>query len=556
VNNSIHPTQTILASLHTSYVDHNDIHPDHSAPSMECTKCVSEQTQSTNAAIHAAPIDAVPLPSSSSLSESLSVHPSMRNDRTSSISPSVSEMLLSGRERSPSIVDGQVRDRSGSINSSNGTFSPPQSTGIDTPASSELRHSSARKRTYSFSATPHELIAGTSVQPTDTIGSIRRSARKLNFGVDQHPSIHSHSHTGFLTPPSPAARAYTRTESGQLKPSPSPPPPASALMALTALRRDETDPFPISSQEILLEEEEEEDDTVIDEAGEQRQWRSLSGAWAMISLLLNLAWRLILSFGLTTKWLRMLFRLICFSVALAPAWYIIGRTYFTAKFIKRGVRYGLLSRNFLDIYLPHEVAHKETDINTHLCDRHRAERSAGQRQRASVVARLPLVGRHLNAIMQAVGKFDAQRDIDENAANEVFSSKSPVHGAQSDVGTRFAAAVTSNAERPAALPPVGRTIISPGSSPTTDSCCASPAHNSKSRAAPNITVHGLGDGISNVVSGGKQLAPVVIFLTGGAWAIGYKAWGALLGLGLSAHGVLVCSVDYRNFPGQAHILHI
>jgi prenylcysteine alpha-carboxyl methylesterase len=46
----------------------------------------------------------------------------------------------------------------------------------------------------------------------------------------------------------------------------------------------------------------------------------------------------------------------------------------------------------------------------------------------------------------------------------------------------------------------------------------------------------------------NTLAPVVIFLTGGAWSIGYKAWGALLGLGLSAHGVLVASVDYRNFP--------
>jgi len=50
----------------------------------------------------------------------------------------------------------------------------------------------------------------------------------------------------------------------------------------------------------------------------------------------------------------------------------------------------------------------------------------------------------------------------------------------------------------------------------------------------------------------RKLHPVVIFLTGGAWSIGYKAWGALLGLGLSAHGVLVLSVDYRNFP-QADI---
>lgn len=35
---------------------------------------------------------------------------------------------------------------------------------------------------------------------------------------------------------------------------------------------------------------------------------------------------------------------------------------------------------------------------------------------------------------------------------------------------------------------------------------------------------------------------------GGAWTIGYKAWGALLAERLSAAGVLVLSLDYRNFP--------
>ncbi len=35
---------------------------------------------------------------------------------------------------------------------------------------------------------------------------------------------------------------------------------------------------------------------------------------------------------------------------------------------------------------------------------------------------------------------------------------------------------------------------------------------------------------------------------GGAWTIGYKAWGALLGKRLAEHGVLVACLDYRNFP--------
>ncbi|KAG2494018.1 hypothetical protein HYH03_007944 [Edaphochlamys debaryana] len=42
--------------------------------------------------------------------------------------------------------------------------------------------------------------------------------------------------------------------------------------------------------------------------------------------------------------------------------------------------------------------------------------------------------------------------------------------------------------------------------------------------------------------------PVVIYLTGGAWTIGYRAWGALLARRLSEQGVLVACLDYRNYP--------
>lgn len=35
---------------------------------------------------------------------------------------------------------------------------------------------------------------------------------------------------------------------------------------------------------------------------------------------------------------------------------------------------------------------------------------------------------------------------------------------------------------------------------------------------------------------------------GGAWTIGYKAWGSLLARRLSKQGVLVACLDYRNFP--------
>eukprot|EP00879_Flechtneria_rotunda_P030524 GHRR01033164.1.p1 GENE.GHRR01033164.1~~GHRR01033164.1.p1 ORF type:complete len:284 (+),score=90.91 GHRR01033164.1:367-1218(+) len=45
-----------------------------------------------------------------------------------------------------------------------------------------------------------------------------------------------------------------------------------------------------------------------------------------------------------------------------------------------------------------------------------------------------------------------------------------------------------------------------------------------------------------------EALPVVIFVTGGAWTIGYKAWGALLARRLCDAGVIVACLDYRNFP--------
>jgi prenylcysteine alpha-carboxyl methylesterase len=46
----------------------------------------------------------------------------------------------------------------------------------------------------------------------------------------------------------------------------------------------------------------------------------------------------------------------------------------------------------------------------------------------------------------------------------------------------------------------------------------------------------------------QPLKPVVLFLTGGAWIIGYKMWGALMARTLAPFGILVVIPDYRNFP--------
>lgn len=42
--------------------------------------------------------------------------------------------------------------------------------------------------------------------------------------------------------------------------------------------------------------------------------------------------------------------------------------------------------------------------------------------------------------------------------------------------------------------------------------------------------------------------PIVIFYSGGAWIIGYKFWGCIVGFALSKFGILTIVPDYRNFP--------
>ena len=46
--------------------------------------------------------------------------------------------------------------------------------------------------------------------------------------------------------------------------------------------------------------------------------------------------------------------------------------------------------------------------------------------------------------------------------------------------------------------------------------------------------------------------PVVLFVSGGAWIIGYKLWGWMMGQVFALNGVLCLCCDYRNFP-QAEV---
>jgi hypothetical protein len=47
----------------------------------------------------------------------------------------------------------------------------------------------------------------------------------------------------------------------------------------------------------------------------------------------------------------------------------------------------------------------------------------------------------------------------------------------------------------------------------------------------------------------------VVFVSGGVWTIGYKAWGAFFGRILATQGLVAVMADYRNFP-QGRVQHM
>lgn len=77
-------------------------------------------------------------------------------------------------------------------------------------------------------------------------------------------------------------------------------------------------------------------------------------------------------------------------------------------------------------------------------------------------------------------------------------------------------------------------------------------HGGKEAAVENELRHGapVEEGSSTTTRPGG--APVLVFLAGGAWTIGYKYWGAGLGFRLAERGAVVITSDYRQFP-QASI---
>ena len=74
------------------------------------------------------------------------------------------------------------------------------------------------------------------------------------------------------------------------------------------------------------------------------------------------------------------------------------------------------------------------------------------------------------------------------------------------------------------------------------------ARPSDEASTSGVEKDGEGKEDADAADAADERRPVVIFVTGGMWIIGYKAWGALLAQRLARRGVIVASLDYRNFP--------
>eukprot|EP00581_Thalassiosira_minuscula_P017607 CAMPEP_0183716140 /NCGR_PEP_ID=MMETSP0737-20130205/10145_1 /TAXON_ID=385413 /ORGANISM="Thalassiosira miniscula, Strain CCMP1093" /LENGTH=502 /DNA_ID=CAMNT_0025945357 /DNA_START=275 /DNA_END=1783 /DNA_ORIENTATION=+ len=101
----------------------------------------------------------------------------------------------------------------------------------------------------------------------------------------------------------------------------------------------------------------------------------------------------------------------------------------------------------------------------------------------------------------------------------------------------------------------GKTLVSTDGEKVDDSNGASNGEKSYNRNDPFFSRHYL-DIYGSKTPSPEQMnideaankKPVVIFLTGGAWIIGYKMWGTLLARALAPFGIICIVPDYRNFP--------
>lgn len=183
---------------------------------------------------------------------------------------------------------------------------------------------------------PSPLLAGEANTDVGAPGpaSHKLAVRRLDLsGVGPSPAPAAVSDDSSLQQPHSASAVESVSSSsvaesvGKSHPRPSlSPPPSLGLLALTHTPRSRRrDPLPLAEEEVyeLTEWEEEDfDEAELRTEVQADRLRFTSPRWYMrqILLLLRLAVQLTHAMGWGWQWMKMLARLVLFSIALAPAW--------------------------------------------------------------------------------------------------------------------------------------------------------------------------------------------------------------------------------------------
>eukprot|EP00475_Leptophrys_vorax_P014716 TRINITY_DN20999_c0_g2_i1.p1 TRINITY_DN20999_c0_g2~~TRINITY_DN20999_c0_g2_i1.p1 ORF type:complete len:558 (+),score=102.24 TRINITY_DN20999_c0_g2_i1:124-1797(+) len=210
--------------------------------------------------------------------------------------------------------------------------------------------------------------------------------------------------------------------------------------------------------------------------------------WAETFLLTRLTMRLLRFFGFGITWIIMAVRLILFALILLPGFAQLIYLYIRSDRIYRNIRYGAFGRSYLDVFVPKSPSNPS--------------------QRICKVLSASVGGGAVPRKKKMPSGYDKRTPSKTPERRKTWNSffkfkKDDIDG----------------------------TLITGFSSPP-------PAPSSGD-------VKDEGDGRRRY---SRNRRPVVVFVSGGAWIIGYKCWGALIGMALSNHGIVVVTPDYRNFP--------
>jgi len=319
-----------------------------------------------------------------------------------------------------------------------------------------------------------------------------------------------------------------------------------------------------------------------------------------IKLLRRLTVRLVTILARTSLWMVMLARLLLFTMCLLPNWLYLLYVYFISGRVIRAVRYGPHARNFVDIYMPHELAsrHRRQPISppppvnlsrvkhfpgqfARLSDAFSFEPTSPKASGSAVTSSPPSTAAPSLTIPPATNPVAENKSSESNQcappvtpiksrptqsvpypanlvisvgadsvqilpATPASSTKKQVHRRLKDdmqwlardsqrSPTVAKSTTTSESSSPPAQP--GKGVSSTSGSPKNTRT------NSRHLAPSEITLrrriaNAMGLEVPHLEQATREQQhpgrPVVVFVTGGAWTIGFRMWGALLGHALTA----------------------